>query len=240
MRHRLLLALLALLVLTAGLLPTGAAAADSHAPRGARLDWLPDDEWVMSSWLPFDQARLDVIVKTDHAELVTWLDDHRTVAELARRHGVAGTTAALAHRLVAPRLAQVRPALRPALERRARDVLTQAHLSRHVLFHIFHTPAIPQAARSIFGMSPDRFRSLRKSAWSPVAIGAAGGRSAAHVQGALWALLVQRATRGVATGSTSRAQADALLAEQKSQLFPYLNRAFRTPEQQIAFLCRVH
>jgi hypothetical protein len=44
----------------------------------------------------------------------------------------------------------------------------------------------------------------------------------------------------VATGSTSRAQADALLAEQKSQLFPYLNRAFRTPEQQIAFLCRVH
>src|SRR3954454_13597351 len=103
-----------LALLAAVLLPAGVAgAADSHAPKGARLDWLPSDEWVMSAWLPFDEARLDVVVGTDHAELVTWLDDHRTLLALARKHGVRGSTAQLAHALVAPRLAHVRRALRP-------------------------------------------------------------------------------------------------------------------------------
>ena len=39
-----------LLALTLLLLPARALAADSHAPKGARGDWLPSDEWVMSSW----------------------------------------------------------------------------------------------------------------------------------------------------------------------------------------------
>jgi hypothetical protein len=194
----------------------------------------------MSGWLPFDEARMDAVLHTDHDELVAWLDDHRTLAQLARRHGVDGGVAALAHRLVAPRPAGPPRRMRPVLEARARTMLTQAHLSRHVLFHVFHTPAIPQHARGIFGVSPARFRQLRDSALTPVAIGARGGRSAAHVQGALWALLVQRADRGVALGAMSRAQADHLLAEQKAQLPLYLGRSFRTPEQQVAFLCRPH
>ena len=62
MRFRLVLLMLVLLAL---LVPTaGAGAADSHAPHGARLDWLPTDEWVMSAWLPFDEARLDVVART--------------------------------------------------------------------------------------------------------------------------------------------------------------------------------
>jgi hypothetical protein len=238
MRTRLLPPLLALLVL---LVPVaGAGAADTHAPKGARLDWLPTDEWVMSAWMPFDEARLDVVVKTDHAELVGWLDDHRTLLALAHAHGVRGTTAQIAHALVAPRLASVRPALRPVLERRAQTMLTQAHLSRHVIFHVFHTPAIPENARAVFGVSPARFRALRDRALTPVAIGAAGGRGAAHVRGALWALLVARADRGVRVGAMSRAEAKWLLSEQKEQLPVYVGRAFRTPEQQVAFLCRVH
>jgi hypothetical protein len=36
-----------------------AGAADTNAPKGARLDWLPTDTWVMSGWMPFDEARLD-------------------------------------------------------------------------------------------------------------------------------------------------------------------------------------
>src|SRR4051794_20763772 len=240
MRFRILLTLAAvgLALLTA--VPAGAGAADTHAPRGARLDWLPTDEWVMSAWLPFDEARLDAIVKTDHAELATWLDDHRTLLQLARAHGRTGSAAHLAHALVAPRLAHVAPAMRPVLERRAATMLTQAHLSRHVLFHVFHTPAIPEHARGVFGLSPARFRALRDQALTPIAIGARGGRSSAHVRSALWTLLVARADRGVRVGAMSRAQADHLLAEQKAQLPVYVGRAFRTPEQQLAFLCRPH
>ncbi len=239
MRSRLLLSLLAVLALAAAHVPM-AGAADTNAPRGARLDWLPTDTWVMSGWMPFDEARMNTVLKTDHDELVSWLDDHRTLMALARKHGVAGSTAGLAHTLVAPRLAHVRPAMRPVLERRARTMLTQAHLSRHVIFHVFHTPAIPRDARAIFGLSPARFRTLRDSAMTPLAIGARGGRSAAHVRGALWALLVARADRGVRTGAMSSTEARHLLAEQKSQLPIYVGRAFRTPEQQVAFLCRVH
>jgi hypothetical protein len=241
MRFRLLLPLLALAACLAALIAAaGAGAADSHAPKGARLDWLPSDEWVMSAWLPFDEARLDTVVKTDHDALVKWLDDHRTLLQLARAHGVKGSTAQIAHALVAPRLAHVRPAMRPVLEARARTMLTQAHLSRHVIIHVFHTPAIPQNARGVFGVSPSRFRTLRDSALTPIAIGARGGKSAKHVQGALWSLLVKRADRGVELGAMSRAEAAHLLTEQKAQLPLYVGRAFRTPEQQLAFICRPH
>jgi hypothetical protein len=238
MRFRLLLSLLTLLAFAAVLIPT-ARAADTNAPKGARLDWLPTDTWVMSGWMPFDEARLDAVLKTDHDELVSWLDDHRTLMALARKHGIGGSTARLAHTLVAPRLAHVRPAMRPVLEHRARMMLTQAHLSRHVIFHVFHTPAIPRNARAIFGVSPARFRTLRDSAMTPLAIGARGGRSAAHVRGALWAVLVARADRGVRVGAMSSVEARHLLAEQKAQLAVYVGRAFRTPEQQVQFLCRV-
>jgi hypothetical protein len=241
MRFRIALLLAVLAAAAAVLLPAaGASAADSHAPWGARLDWLPSSEWVMSAWLPFDEARLDAVVQTDHDELVGWLDDHRTLMELARAHGVRDNATALAHRLVAPRLAHAPRGMRSVLERHARDVLTQAHLSRHVIFHVFHTPAIPAHARGVFGMTPARFRALRDSGLSPILIGARGGRSPAHVRGALWSLLVARANQGVRSGAMSRTQATHLLSEQKDQLAVYAGRAFRTPEQQLAFLCRPH
>ena len=151
-----------------------------------------------------------------------------------------GSTAQIAHALVAPRLAHVRRAMRPVLRQRAETMLTQAHLSRHVIFHVFHTPAIPDNARGVFGVSPARFRTLRDRAMTPIAIGARGGKSAKHVQGALWSLLVKRAARGVALGAMSKAEATHLLAEQKAQLPVYVGRAFRTPDQQVAFLCTAH
>ena len=83
MRLRLLL----LTLIAALLVPAAAQAADSHAPHGARLDWLPSDEWVMSGWLPYDKARLYELVHTDRAEVDAWLDDHRTLGQLARKRG---------------------------------------------------------------------------------------------------------------------------------------------------------
>ena len=65
-------------------MPAAAQAADLHAPHGARLDWLPSDEWVMSAWSPRDEARLyEKLVHTDRAEVDAWLDDHRTLGQLA-------------------------------------------------------------------------------------------------------------------------------------------------------------
>jgi hypothetical protein len=225
---------LALALILLALVPIAARAADPHAPKGARGDWLPSDEWVMSSWLPYDEARLYQLLGVDRATVDAWLDDHRTLGALAQRHGVHSLRA-FAARLVATR--HVTAAQRRILRARALDTLTQAHLARHVLFHIFHTPAVAGGARGVFGVSPATFRRLRNEGLSPVAIGARGHRGAAHVVSALHALFVARGRRAVGIGAMSPAQARVLLAEQDRDLMAYANRTFRTTNQQIAFVC---
>ena len=236
-----LLGLNAALAVLIGLTVAGpASAADSHAPHGARLDWLPSSEWVMSSWLPFDEARLDTLLTTDRAELSSYLDDHRSLLALARRRGVDGSARAIAVRLVGPRLASVDRAERSRLVVRAQDMLTQPHLSRHVLFHVFHTPAVAGHAKRVFGLSPATFRALRDSGMSPASIAARGGRTVPAVRTALNALLDARAADGVRRGDMSRRQAAALHDEQQLNVGAYLQRPFRTQSQQIQFLCHPH
>jgi hypothetical protein len=235
MPRRLLLVALAVLAVV----PSTAAAADTHAPKGARGDWLPRSEWVMSSWLPFDEARLYDVLRTDRAELATWLDDRRTLGQLAARRGHRDERR-LAATLVAPRLRTASPVLRRQLRSRALDMLTQAHLARHVLFHIFHTPAIPRHAQTIFGMSPQRYRRLRNGGLSPQRIAARGGKSLTQSREALRTILRKRDDQGARSGAMSARQADALFAHQEADLDAYMLRRYRTPAQQVAFVCRLH
>jgi hypothetical protein len=83
----------------------------------------------MSAWRPFDQARLEAVVRTDHDELANWLDDHRTLPAPARKHGVDGSATSIAHRLVAPRQARAAAAHQAALAVRLACVTPEA--SRH-------------------------------------------------------------------------------------------------------------
>jgi hypothetical protein len=231
--------LAAALALAALALPVaGAGAADTHAPKGARADWLPSTEWVMSSWLPFDEQRLYDLLRTDRQEVDAWLNDRRTLGALAGARGIRSQRT-LAERLVAPRLRGASPRLRRVLRIRALAMLTQAHLANHVLFHIFHTPAIPDAAAEVFGISPSAFRRLRDSGTSPQAIGARHGRTAARLASGLHRLLAVRGRRALRTGAMSRRQAATLLAEQDAGLPAYIAHRFRTKQQQLDFLCRV-
>jgi hypothetical protein len=233
MPRRLLLTTLLVLAVS----PTAALAADSHAPAGARGDWLPRSEWVMSSWMPFDEARLYDVLHTSRAELAAWLDDERTLGQLAARRGHRDRRR-LADTLVAPRLRTASPAMRRTLRSRALDMLTQAHLARHVMFHIFHTPAIPRHAREIFGMNPHAYRVLRDSGYSPQRIAAEGGRTLKQSRAALRSVLARRDAQAVRAGAMSRRQAAALLAHQEAGLGAYVHRRYRTPAQQAAFVCR--
>jgi len=219
--------------------PSAARATDSHAPHGARLDWLPSSEWVMSSWLPYDEARLYALLDTNRAQVDAWLDDHRTLGQLARRHGWTSQRR-LARALVAPRVRSVRPAMRTVLERRALDTLTQAHLSNHVIFHVFHTPAIADHAKAIFGMRPATFRHLRDSGLSPARIAERGGRTRAAAQSRIAEVLKARGQRAVRLGAMSAAQAKALYAEQMAALPAFMGHTYRTPAEQVSFLCRPH
>jgi hypothetical protein len=234
MRRHLLLATLLL-----ALVPGTASAADSHAPHGARADWLPPSEWVMSSWLPFDEARLYAVLHTNRSELASWLNDRRTLGAFAAGHGHASRPA-LVETLLATRLRTVSAAMRRRLRSRAMDMLTQAHLARHVMFHIFHTPAIPRHAQEIFGMSPSAYRALRDTGATPQQIAAKGGMTLKASTAALGALLVRRGDQAVRGGAMSRRQADALLGHQADDLGAYMLRRYRTPSQQAIFACRLH
>jgi hypothetical protein len=235
MPRRLLITTFLLLALA----PAVATATDSHAPKGARGDWLPTSEWVMSSWLPFDEARLYDVLHTDRAELGTWLNDTRSLGQFAAKRGIHNQRR-LADRLVAPRLRTASPAMRRTLRSRAMEMVTQPHLARHVMFHIYHTPAIPRHAREIFGMSSRSYRFLRDSGWTPLRIAAAGHRTARRSRDTLRSILVRRNDQAVRIGAMSRRQADALLAHQDAGLDPYMRRRYRTPAEQVAFVCRPH
>jgi hypothetical protein len=228
-----LLRLLLLLVTLAALaaVPVVAHATDSHAPKGARGDWLPADEWAMSQWLPYDEATLDHLLHTNRDELASWLDDRRTLGALARERGFRSQRA-LAERLVAGRGGHMSPALRRTLERRALDTLTQAHLARHVLFHIYHSPAVATAAPRLFGMSAARYRRLRDTGLSPGRIAAAGGRTPAQLRAALLVLFRERGARAVRIGAMSARQARTLYAEQAGTVDAFMARPYRTTNQQ--------
>ena len=228
-RVRPLLVLLVLAVLAA--VPVAAQATDSHAPRGARGDWLPSDEWAMSQWLPYDEASLDHLLHTDRDELASWLNDQRTLGHLARRRGFRDQRA-LARRLVAARADHPRGARRRVLEQRALDTLTQAHLARHVLFHIYHSPAVGTAARPVFGVSPAHYRALRDRGLSPRRIAAAGHRSEARLRASLLRLFAERGRRAVRIGAMSARQARTLLDEQAGTVDAFMARPYRTTDQQ--------
>lgn len=230
--------LLLMTLIAFALFPAVASATDSHAPKGARGDWLPRSEWVMSSWLPFDEARLYEVLDTDRAQLAGWLDDRRTLGAFAARRGHASKRA-LVQKLLAPRLRTASPAMARRLRSRAMDMLTQAHLARHVMFHIYHTGAIPRHAQSIFGMSPTAYRTLRDQGWSPQRIADEGDMTLGASRAALGSILVRRGDQAVRSGAMSRRQADALLAHQDAGLGGYMQRRYRTTAQQAAFACRL-
>ena len=92
-------ALLTLAVLA--LLPGAAAAKsnDSLAPNDAPAHWLPPEAWVYNHWLPYDEGRLYALLGITRAQLWQQLrDDHRTLAQLAARHGWRDPRAARATR----------------------------------------------------------------------------------------------------------------------------------------------
>jgi GNAT superfamily N-acetyltransferase len=128
----------ALVALCIGMTAAGGAPAhDSHSPPGARHRWLPDEEWVMAHWIPFDEARLYDELGVGEARVFDWLlDDHRTIADLAERRGVR--LHGLGRRLLANRRPHGADRQYRILLRRTRDVLTQGHLAQHTLFHLFH------------------------------------------------------------------------------------------------------
>jgi Tol biopolymer transport system component len=199
--------------------------ADSDAPKTAPAHWLPPEAWVYNHWLPYDETRLYALLNITRVGLWQQLrDDHRTLAQLAARHGWPDANK-LAAALVAPEAKKVGPERAKALEARALRTITQGHLAQHLFFHSLHQFGIASEAPAIFGVTDVEFRRLRRAELSPLAIARLHGRSPGEVEALSIAVLRERANTGVRGGAIPRSQADRLLRRQLSQLPRWLDQA---------------
>ena len=201
------------------------ASLDSEAPPGAPPHWLPGERWVMQHWLPFDERRLYRLLEVDRGAIWRHLrDDTRNLAGLAEARGWDPRELAVA--LVEPWEGRLRePARLAVLRERALRVLTQGHLSQHMMFHSLHQDAIPDNAPAIFGVgSRAEFAALRRSELSPLMICRLNGRSRGHAQQTATATLTAMAALGVEGQAIPARQAERLLARQLSQLPRWLQQ----------------
>lgn len=208
------------------LCPSLVSAQDSLAPKGALPHWLPTKRWVYEHWLPFDEGRMYRVLGVGRGAVWRHLRDdaQHDLAQLGRRRGL--TPAQLAAALVAPREGEVSRARLAQLRARAYRVVTQGHLSQHILFHSLHQRTIPLAAPRLFGTrTVDEYLQLRRAELSPVQIGRQHGRTRVEMQRAVEAALRATNAEGVRTGAISRRQARILLDRQLRQVPRWLGQA---------------
>jgi hypothetical protein len=196
-------------------LAPAAGSHDSRAPRGVDYHpWLPWKRWVSKHWMPYDEARLRELLRVDTPTVYRWLkNDHRTLAELARRRGVA--PGLLAKRLLATRREQVKPRVYAFLRRRTQRTLTQGHLAPHMYFHVFHGADLVYPPRRWVGVGARRWRELRyERGWTAVQIARRHGRDPAALRSHAIEALRADAAQGVRRGATSREEAAVMLSRQ--------------------------
>lgn len=222
------IAALVVLAAVGGAAPAGAR--DSHAPAGAPDRWLPDDEWVMSGWSPIDETRLQQLTGIDREELKRWLDNRRSLGRLVRTHGVRDLRA-FGITLTAPQCAARRPRQVSCreLRRRVADMLSQPHLARHVLFHLYHSHALTLHTQWIFGLSRAEFIAARARGESPLQIATSGGIDEVTLTARLNRFFRLRDERGAREGAQTEQQAALQAARQRADMSFYIHKPYASP-----------
>ncbi len=210
---------------SAGALTAPAAAQDSLAPPGADPSWLPAEEWVNLLWLPFDEERLEQVLRVTRGDIFRHvrIDATNTLAQIGARRGM--TARRLADALVAPRRSRVSPKTYAVLREHAWRVVTQGHMAQHFLFHTLHQTAIPDNATEIFGVEDrEQFFLLRRAEISPLQIGELHGRMRVQMRRAAADALREAGHRGVVKGLLTPHQRDVMLDRQLRQLPRWLGQ----------------
>ncbi len=130
-----------------------AITADSDAPPGAPVGWLPATAWVMQRWTPFDEARLYKTLGLNIEQVFEFVNSGAgNLKDLAADRGVNLTAAGL----LANRRGHVSAKTYAVLLQRTNTVLTQRHLSEHMLHHPWHEWALFDHLNAIFGPTATR------------------------------------------------------------------------------------
>ena len=157
---------------------------DSLSPAGASHTWLPDEDWVMRHWVPFDERALINRLALRSRDLEAYLyDDHHALSDLALARGL--DPAQLRDELVAPWRPLVDDARYELLRERTERVLTQPHLAQHVFFHVFHDATVAHDPHATFGLPAATVRQMRLDGLTPVDVAGRGGVSAGALRSSL-------------------------------------------------------
>jgi hypothetical protein len=208
-----------------------ARAQDSEAPPGADVNWLPREDWVVRHWIPFDERELYAALRVSRMDVFHWLDSHEhTIAGLARRRGVS--PAALVDRLVRRWRGRAGFEHYALLRSRTRRTMTQSHLARHLLFHVFHNKRIGQNAQFFFGVDHRTWWEMRSSGHTVLEVARRGGRTETSVRERLLRFLAREQRVGVKRLLTPKRQAKRILGVQRRQLVKWLrDNRLRVPEE---------
>jgi len=149
----------------------------------------------MKHWLPYDQATMLRLLRTDRSGLQDSLSDERTLWQLAKRRGLDPDR--VLRRLVRPwrRLGAAR---RRVMLRRARRTFTQPHLAVHMFFHPFHIDTLNRQWPRIFGVSvAETYREMNSAHLSYLGVGVRHRGSAELVERDFRRLLRNIARQGL-------------------------------------------
>ena len=219
--------LCALVLALAGAAPAlaGPVRPDGDAPAGASASWLPAEDWVMQRWVPFDEGALTTRLGMPSEEIAAQLDrTGMSLATLARKRGVK--VQGLAARLLASRHLPVGSPLRATLLARANRMLSQSHLTVHMLRHVFHTWTVTRDTPGIYGVSQDVFdRMYFDEHRSMEDIAASGGVSEATLKTRAMAAARRAGRLGVAEGALSATE-NRLLRQRDQRFFSGWARYF--------------
>jgi hypothetical protein len=214
---------------------THGGVADSLAPPGAPRKWLPNFDWVLEHWMPYDQQQLFSILGVTLEQTRQYLasgpktEPVPPLAGLIRSKGF--NVDQLAKRLVS---AWHPPsALYPELVSRALETFTQGHLLQHMLFHTFHDKALNRATPQIFGVSPEELHQDLLRGIDRLRIGEQHGRTYQQMVAATAAVLRAEEALGVREHVTPASEASEELAYQTARISMWLKFAGPDPQQDI-------
>ncbi len=200
-----------------------AVAHDSLSPAGAPHTWLPDEDWVMRHWLPFDERTLSARLGLRDRELEAYLyNDHRALADLARARGIL--VASLRDELVGRWRSLVDEQRYLVLRDRTERVLTQPHLAQHVFFHIFHSGLMSSHPEVHFGMPGHGVNHLRVEGLTPLEVAARGGVSPEVLRAGLVRFFRDEHDEGIRRGVAWPDESGRILARQLARLDCWLRR----------------
>jgi hypothetical protein len=200
-----------------------ADAHDSLAPPDAPHTWLPEEDWVAYHWVPFDERALMRALGLRGRELEAFLyDDHHTLADLARRHGIELDR--LVAKLVPPARSTTQGGRIALLRDRARRLLTQGHLAQHVFFHVFHNGGGSRVIADTLDISPTSFFAARDHGLTAVRIARMQRIPPTRLSRRLTEYFRDQGQRGIALGVASRSETRRILERRRAALGCWMRR----------------